>query len=140
MTPMLETPRLAPISIDTETFYAGVLLALASIGSGEFTADGARFHAAFTSAVEAAREGRGEIEVKDLDWMVEDPVYGVMPHAEEMLAYGQSARLLSLMNPDLVKAKVRYPKDRATAELQRITQHSEWFKNVARAFAHHFEG
>jgi hypothetical protein len=122
--------------IDTETFYTGVLLALAANNAGSFNADGPGFHAAFRAAVDLARtvEMRSQVEVRDIDWMVEDPIYGVMPHADEMLAFGQCARLLSLESPAFVRAQVRYDTERATAALRRLTEHVGWFNRVAETF------
>lgn len=124
-----------PLTIDTETFYAGVLYALGETQDHrEFVADGDRFHQAFLRAVQCARQ-HGEVRVEDLEWMEMDPVYGVMHHADEMLAFGQSARMLSLLNPELVKARIRYSSDRARQKLEQLGQgHDEWFRVVAKAF------
>lgn len=53
----------SPARIDIETFYMGLLLALAARGIRGFHADGPQFHHAFGAVVEAARAARSEVVV-----------------------------------------------------------------------------
>jgi hypothetical protein len=123
----------APVRIDTETFYAGFLLALKAQDFPGFVADGRAFHHAFGLAVSCARQLSDELVVDEMDWMGMDPIYGVMPHAEELVAFGQSARMLSLENPNLVRAKIRGTKEDANKELE-VLGHRDWFLQVAKVF------
>lgn len=134
--PSLQSHPSEPVLIDTETFYAGFLLALAVQGTDAFSADGKNFHEAFGLAIARARQLKNDVVVKDMDWMEMDPFYGVMPHAEELVAFGQAARMLSLANPELVKARIRYSKKDAEKALEDIG-HDEWFKEIAGVFKAH---
>jgi hypothetical protein len=58
----------------------------------------------------------------------------MMLHAEQMIAFGLSARLLTLASPDLIHAKVRWSGEQAEEELK-LLGHRDWFVLVAREFS-----
>ena len=128
---MNEAP--AVTEIDIETFYYGLILGLAANGCREFVADGPQYHDAFEAAVQRARE-LPRVVVEDMEWMNRDLLYGTMLHAESMLMFGTSARMLSLMSPELVRAHIRYPEAQAREELHRLG-HFGWFDDIGKVFA-----
>lgn len=99
-------------------FYRGLLYALAE-RRRSFVADGDDFHAAFRRMLESAREKGLPVPAADLLDQF-DPVFGLSPHAAEMLFEGERDFILSLMNPRLVTASFKITSEDAGEALGRL--------------------
>jgi len=109
-------------------FYRGLLYALRE-KRAEFIADGDSFHEAFRSMLERAKEQGLPVPAEQLleDF---DPVFGVSPHAAEMVFTGERDFLLSLMNPRLVRATFKISDTDATEALNKLTS-ADTFRSLA---------
>lgn len=109
-------------------FYRGLLYALAE-RRRTFVADGDAFHAAFKRMLETASAKRLPIPADDLLEQF-DPVFGLSPHAAEMLFEGERDFILSLMNPRLVTASFKITAADAQEALGRLNA-AEVFRALA---------
>ena len=110
-------PTEKPMSL--ALFYRGLLYALRE-KRHEFIADGDEFHGAFRAMLERAKEQHLPVPADELlDEF--DPVFGVSPHATEMIFSGERDFLLSLMNPRLVKASFKITQSDAEEALNKLT-------------------
>jgi hypothetical protein len=118
----------AGASMPLALFYRGLLYALAERRSS-FVADGDAFHAAFKHMLEAAQAKGLPVPAEDLLDQF-DPVFGLSPHAAEMLFEGERDFILSLMNPRLVTASFKISKEDAREALARLNA-AETFRVLA---------
>jgi len=119
--------------MDRVTFYRGLLFGL-RMHRAQFTAEGQTFHRAFVSTVELAKRTAPRRNLlRDLTLRV-DPIFGVCPQASEMLLEGEQDRVLSLMNPDLEKARFKIAPSDAKLQLQRLPER-KWFEELGKHFA-----
>jgi hypothetical protein len=104
----------------------------------QFTAEGQAFHRAFISTVELAKRTAPRRNLLRGLTLRVDPIFGVCPQASEMLLEGEQDRVLSLMNPDLEKARFKIPSSDAKLQLQRLPD-SKWFERLGKHFARELE-
>jgi hypothetical protein len=121
------------MQIDKETFYMGLLLALSCMECRRFCTQGHVFQHAFQAVLQLAQQ-QPVLIVQDIEWMFPDPISGTYPHAEELIAFGLSSRILSLESPDLVLAHIRFSPETARVFLQQHISHPEWFLLLATTF------
>ena len=119
--------------ISKRTFYTGFLLAIAKLNKTEFVADGHSFHRAFDEAVRTAKGIARAPRIEGQQWMQLDPVFGVVKEADEMILFGERERLLTLGNPDLLKASFKLTSDEAASELDEIGN-TRLFEKMAKVF------
>jgi hypothetical protein len=118
--------------MDNVTFYRGLLFGLRKHRT-QFTAEGQAFHRAFVSTIELARRTAPRPGLlRDLALRV-DPIFGVSPQASEMLLEGEQDRVLSLMNPDLEKARFKISPSDAELQLRRLPER-RWFEKLGQHF------
>ena len=109
-------------------FYRGLLYALAERRS-EFVADGEPFHQAFRQMLEDAKSKHLPVPADELlDEF--DPMFGMSPHATEMLFEGERDFILSLMNPRLVTATFKITPSDAREALDRLDA-ADTFRQLA---------
>jgi hypothetical protein len=105
-------------SMSMPLFYRGLLYALREKRQ-DFLADGDRFHEAFRHMLEEAKVKKLPVPADEL--LEEfDPVFGVSPHATEMLFEGERDFIISLMNPRLVTASYKISEDEAREALDKL--------------------
>jgi hypothetical protein len=115
-------------SMNLNLFYRGLLYALREQREG-FVADGEAFHRAFREMLEVARDNAAPIPAQEL--LEEfDPIFGVSPHATEMVFDGERDFILSLMNPRLVTATFKISEEDAREALNRLDA-AETFRALA---------
>lgn len=103
--------------------------ALYDRGCRSFLTWGDRFHAAFVATARQAQE-TAPVPVEDLDWLAGvDLAFGCSEYAEGMIAFGMSARVLTLDSPDLVRARLR-----DIGSLRQHMGHEAWFDALAETF------
>jgi len=115
------------------TFYRGLLFGL-RMHKEQFTAEGEKFQRAFVSTVELAKRTQPRPGMLRKLTLRVDPIFGVCPQASEMLLEGEQDRLLSLMNPDLEKARFKIQPADAKLQLKRLPE-SRWFEKLGKHFA-----
>lgn len=99
-------------------FYRGLMYALAERRT-EFVAEGDPFHSAFREMLQHARTKGLPIPADELleDF---DPMFGVSPHASDMIFEAERDFVLSLMNPRLKRAQFKIKPDAAKQALDRL--------------------
>ena len=117
--------------LDQHTFFAGLMLAL-RLRRDRFTAEGRVFHRAFLAVVAKAQ---AEANLKGARWIKMDPVFGVVPEANDMLLEAEADRILSFLNPRLKTAVFKIKQDQAERELLQLDpKNAEWFKSLGAYF------
>lgn len=124
-------------AMDKVTFYRGLLFGL-RMHRAQFTAEGEAFHRAFISTVELAKRTAPKRDLLRGLTLRVDPIFGVCPQASEMLLEGEQDRVLSLMNPDLEKARFKIASTDAKVQLRRLPE-SKWFEKLGKHFAQELE-
>lgn len=107
-----------PSTMNLPLFYRGLLYALGE-RRDQFVADGEAFHRAFLGMLEMAKSKNLPVPADELIDEF-DPVFGVSPHAAQMVFEGERDLILSLMNPRLVTAQFKITKGDAKAALDRL--------------------
>lgn len=128
----MTTKGMSESSVTPQMVFYGVLLALRSHGS-KFLAYGPEFQGAFRSMLEAAQK---EVFTSTIGHcLIEnfDPVFGVYYGASEMILYGLSCGLISLLGPHLLMASFNITLKSAEQELGELPQ-AETFRHLAKAF------
>lgn len=116
--------------MDIETFFLGLLMSLSARGFREFSTRGEHYHRRFLAVARTAAVD-APAKVDDIEWMHGvDRAFGTSDYAEKLVAFGMSARMLTLDSPDMVWARLRpsSPEERARVG------HVEWFDRLAEAF------
>ena len=124
----------AKTKIDRHTFFAALMLSLCAKGREEFDAEGDVFHSAFLRTVERVQKDQ-TVELKRAGWIRMDPMFGVVPEANEMLLEAEHDRLLGFLNPYLRKARFRINKEQAAKELRELVPtNADWFIDLGDFF------
>ena len=124
--------------LDQHTFFAGLMLAL-RLRRDQFTAEGQPFHRAFLAVVDRAQEDQG-VQLRGARWIQMDPVFGVVPEANEMLLEAEHDRVLAFMNPRLKIARFTIEKAEADRELKQLApEATEWFMRLGAFFDEQLE-
>lgn len=108
--------KVGEVVMNNTVFYRGILYALRTHrDEEEFLADGTRFHMAFRRVLTDA----AAMDFGPAKEMLEnfDPVFGVIPEANEMLLEAERDFILSMLNPHLQRAQFKISKERAEKEL-----------------------
>ena len=126
--------------MDRETFYTGLLLSLAQtpLEKRDFPSEGEQLRDALRATLVAAGNAPKKVRVEGLDWKTVVNDHARLARcATDLIAFGQSSRLLSLLNVDLVSARVRVPSEDAREEMEDIGN-AAWFQHLGNAFASEF--
>lgn len=126
----------ASAPIDREEFYTGLLLNL----HGNEHVKGVWMNhellrAALAEALRAVRDDDEKPEIEGVDWEVLDDAYRQSRLVHELIAFGQSSRLISLQTVDLERGGARERTEHGRELLLQAVGRRELFHRAGRAFA-----
>lgn len=131
--------RLQPTQVSAESFFSGLLAALALHGRRSVSITSRRFDAVVASVADELEKMADEYGLEVAFTVRPDPIHGTSSTVRECLSAAVQADLISLDNPEYQDMRIKISEKGATEMLDWLPGGEALYSQLAERFLHEYE-